>query len=185
MTELWQLYDESGQPITGKGATKSDVYAGALHGAAHMWIWRLKTGVLEILLQKRAADKRTWPDFWDISAAGHIDLGEDPLTAAVREIKEEIGLNVRKEDLVFISKRRDLLNAPSGAVENEFRWVYALRLNDDHEVDFVFGDKEVEELIWKPLSVVREELISPDKYVPQGEAYFTEVFDALENLARE
>lgn len=184
MTEHWQLYDESGEPIVGQGATKSDVYAGALHGAAHVWIWRVKAKTLELLIQKRAADKRTWPDFWDISAAGHIDLGETPEVAATREVEEEIGLKVESSELVLLTKRRDLLHAPGGAIENEYRWVYAMRLEDDF--NFVFGDKEVEELKWRPLTTIKQELAdenSQQKYVPQGPAYFKEVFSAIEKLA--
>lgn len=103
MTELWQLYDEQGRPVIGKGSTKDDVFGKALlHGASHVWIWRHKGNKIQILLQKRAADKRTWPNYYDISAAGHIDLGEDPITAAVRETKEEIGHDVPDTDLRFI-----------------------------------------------------------------------------------
>ena len=45
----------------------------------------------ELLLQKRTA-KLLWPNCWDNSAAGHVDAGEDYLTAARRELFEEIGL---------------------------------------------------------------------------------------------
>ena len=38
---------------------------------------------------------------WDTSVAGHVTAGEDPITSAVREIEEEIGLQVNKEDLQF------------------------------------------------------------------------------------
>lgn len=184
MTELWQLYDKAGNALFGEGGTKAEIYAGALHGAAHVWIWRSEKGQTELLLQKRAADKRTWPDFWDISAAGHIDLGEEPLEAAVRETREEIGLDVNKVELVFISRRHDRLLAPSDAIENEFRWIYALKL--ESSTDFVLQKREVESLVWKPMDTVKAEVTSPQPgnlYVPQGQAYFDEVFSAIEKLA--
>lgn len=183
MTELWQLYDEDGNALPSKGGTKDQIYAGALHGAAHVWIWRLKDAKTEVLLQKRAADKRTWPNCWDISAAGHIDLGEEPIVAAVRETEEEIGLSVKPDDLAFIAKRHDHLVAPNGAIENEFRWIYALRL--ESAIDFVLEKREVEALAWKPLQTVRAEVQDPQQYVPQGKAYFDEVFGFIENLARQ
>ncbi len=61
---------------------------------------------MQVLFQKRTATKRTWPNHFDISAAGHIDLGEDPITAAIRETKEEIGIDVASNDLQFIGVDR-------------------------------------------------------------------------------
>ncbi len=36
-------------------------------------------------------------DFW-LSVGGHIELNEDPIEAALREVKEEVGLDVRIDD---------------------------------------------------------------------------------------
>src|SRR5688572_29603237 len=78
---LIQLYDEQGDQIPGKGASGKDILdKGLLHAAAHVWIWRrAKKGQIEILLQKRADELRTWPGRYDISTAGHIDLDDRPL----------------------------------------------------------------------------------------------------------
>jgi ADP-ribose pyrophosphatase YjhB (NUDIX family) len=38
---------------------------------------------------------------WDIAASGHVDGGEHPKSAAVRECREEIGVGVREDDLTF------------------------------------------------------------------------------------
>ena len=43
--------------------------AGDWHRAAHVWLFCQATG--ELLLQQRAACKDSWPNYWDISAAGH------------------------------------------------------------------------------------------------------------------
>ena len=113
MEELWQLYDNQGRPISGKGASKNDVYGNALlHAASHVWIWRQNGQEVDILLQKRAADKRTWPGCYDISAAGHIDLGENELQAAIRESQEEIGHTIDIAKLEFIGAHRCYLVAP-------------------------------------------------------------------------
>jgi isopentenyl-diphosphate delta-isomerase len=45
-----------------------------------------------ILLQKRADHMQTYPGRWDTSAAGHVDMGEDYMQAAKREMLEEVGL---------------------------------------------------------------------------------------------
>ena len=47
----------------------------------------------EVLLQKRAATKRFNPNKWGL-CAGHVDAYESLENAAIREIKEEIGIDV-------------------------------------------------------------------------------------------
>ena len=55
----------------------------------------------EFLIQKRASCKKQKPNMWGLTA-GHIDAEEDVKDALLREIKEEIGINVKKEELDFI-----------------------------------------------------------------------------------
>ncbi len=58
MSEQLQLYDEQGRALQGQGASKTVVHGqGLLHGGSHVWIWRIKDGTIEILLQKRAGQK--------------------------------------------------------------------------------------------------------------------------------
>ena len=39
---------------------------------------------------------------WDTAASGHVDVGESAKQAAIRECKEEIGIDVQIEDLEFV-----------------------------------------------------------------------------------
>jgi isopentenyldiphosphate isomerase len=185
--ELWQLYDNQGCPLVGKGAVNEDVYGKALlHAASHVWIWRQTSNGLEILLQKRAKDKGTWPGRYDISAAGHIDLGEDPLTAAIRETQEEIGHTVDKSDLKFIGAHRCYTVAPDNAwTENELSFLYLLELKTD--ATFALTDGEVDSLEWKLMSDIQQEVVdetTQDGYVPHGEVYFGMVFEAIERTLK-
>ena len=59
------------------------------HRAVHMLLFNA-TG--ELYLQKRSIWKDRNPGLWDSSAAGHVDSGEDYLTAARRELQEELGI---------------------------------------------------------------------------------------------
>lgn len=59
------------------------------HRAVHMLIQDIEG---RIYLQRRAPHKDVDPDLWDTSAAGHVDLGEDYLDAARRELHEELAL---------------------------------------------------------------------------------------------
>lgn len=52
----------------------------------------------DVLLMKRASHKRVFPNQYN-GVGGHIERDEDPLTSALREIKEETGLAVRDVNL--------------------------------------------------------------------------------------
>lgn len=182
MDELWQLYDEQGQPIPGEGATKDEVFSkGTLHAASHVWIWRKNNGITEILLQKRAASKRTWPNLFDISTAGHIDLGETPLEAALREAKEEINLDVASHDLKLFGVHRTYLQTDGGTIENEFQWLYSLELPSAS--DFTLQETEVESLVWVSMEQFKTEC-GGDQYVPHGKFYYDMVISAIESTAQ-
>jgi isopentenyldiphosphate isomerase len=178
--ELWQLYSDQGVALVGKGATKDNAFGkGLLHGASHVWIWRKTSGGVEVLLQKRAANKRTWPNRFDISAAGHIDLGEDPLTAALREAKEEINLDIDETDLQLIGVHRAHLKADSGDVENEFQWLYLLELPS--ETEFIMQENEVAALEWKTFESFKQETgLNSKFYVPHGKVYYDTIIRAVE-----
>lgn len=53
---------------------------GDYHRAVHVWIYSESTR--ELLLQKRADCKDSWPGQWDISSAGHISAGDSSLVTA-------------------------------------------------------------------------------------------------------
>ncbi|TYJ15215.1 hypothetical protein E1A91_A10G169200v1 [Gossypium mustelinum] len=53
---------------------------GDYHKAVNVWIFTESTQ--ELLLQKRADCKDSWPGLWDISSAGHISAGDSSLITA-------------------------------------------------------------------------------------------------------
>ena len=57
----------------------------------------------QVLLEKRAPDKRYSPNKWGL-CSGHVQSGETIDEAALREIFEEIGLQVSKDDLHILDK---------------------------------------------------------------------------------
>lgn len=54
---------------------------GDYHRAVHVWIYAESTQ--ELLLQRRADCKDSWPGQWDISSAGHISAGDSSLVSAM------------------------------------------------------------------------------------------------------
>ena len=95
----------------------------------------------ELLLQKRSATKKSHPNCWDISGAGHIKAGETVLEGAIRELKEELGIKINASDLKFIATVKSTKNPKN----MEFAYVYLLRCNEKVE-NYIFEDDEVSEV---------------------------------------
>jgi 8-oxo-dGTP pyrophosphatase MutT (NUDIX family) len=185
----WQLFDNQGQPIAGKGAHPDDIFANTLlHAAVHIWIWRDGDNGPEIMLQKRSARVKSFPGLLDISAAGHIDVGEQPLETAAREVQEEIGLQIDANDLWLVGVFRTFMEIHSGfnkgKIENEFRFVYLLKVTEDQDV--AFTDGEVHSVLWKSLSDIQADLAGRNQtaYVPHSPAYFSMFFAGLETYQK-
>lgn len=87
--EIFPLVDEQGK-VTGQ-ASRSRCHDGSklLHPVVHLHLFNSKG---ELFLQKRSAKKDIQPNLWDTSSAGHIDIGELPHEAVVREAREELGV---------------------------------------------------------------------------------------------
>ncbi len=86
--ELFDVVNERNE-VTGQ-LPRGEVHArGLLHRAAHVFAIN-KRG--EVYLQKRSHLKDVSPLKWDSSAAGHLDSGEGYAAAAVRELREELGV---------------------------------------------------------------------------------------------
>ena len=91
--ELLDIVDEKGNP-TGETVPREVAHReGIRHRTAHVWIFRRRGGVVQILLQKRSDNKDSDPGCYDISSAGHIPAGRDYIPSAVRELKEELGVD--------------------------------------------------------------------------------------------
>jgi isopentenyldiphosphate isomerase len=75
---------------------------GLLHQVVHCWIIGEEDNEKWIYFQQRAYEKKDFPGLYDISAAGHIGIGEDADTAVKRETHEEIGIIINPESLKYI-----------------------------------------------------------------------------------
>ncbi|MBC3190903.1 NUDIX domain-containing protein [Pseudonocardia sp. C8] len=67
--------------------------------ASYVFLLRGDGDRAEVLLQRRA-NTGFRDGHWAAAAAGHVEAGEDPYTAAVREAREELGVTVDRADLV-------------------------------------------------------------------------------------
>ena len=127
MKEFLNIVDENNN-FTGEIAENSYVHDnGIWHREVACW---LMNQYGEILVQKRALTKRCAPGKWDITA-GHVKTNELEEDAMVREIKEELGIKIDKNQLKFlmIVKRKGITTK-----NNTFQYHY-----------FAYTDKKIEE----------------------------------------
>jgi len=79
----------------------------------------------ELLWQLRSAAKVAMPLTWDLAVAGHVAAGEPPVTAAARELQEELGVALALAEL-----ERRLVRLPS---ESYVAHVFAAAASDPFE----------------------------------------------------
>ena len=91
--EIWDLYDKN-RIKTGRTHERGTPLAeGDFHLVVHVWIRNYKG---EILLTKRHQNK-THPNLWECTG-GSILVGEDSIEGALREVKEEIGISLLRDN---------------------------------------------------------------------------------------
>lgn len=131
--ELFDVVDERDRVIG--VARRADVHAnGLLHRAVHILVCR---GNGEIFLQQRSMEKDSHPGKWDSSASGHLDSGEGYDEAAIRELREELGIEVG--ELVEVGSL-----PASEATGQEFVRIYLAR----HEGPFKLHPGEIADGKW-------------------------------------
>jgi len=97
MSELWDVYTED-RKLTGK-VIERGTQKELLDDEFHLWIMCfIKNPVTgKYLISQRSADKDTDPLKWE-TVAGHVIKGETSLEAALREVREEVGIYFKPED---------------------------------------------------------------------------------------
>ncbi len=144
--EFLNLLDEN-ERLTQKSKPRSLVHRdGDLHAVVHIWIIQRKDMGIYVLLQKRSNKKLINPECYDVSAAGHITQGGEPRKTAVKEIYEELGLNVPAEKLKIVGVHRNTYC--NGTVkDNEMSAVYIY--NEPVDIDsLTICEDEVAEVCW-------------------------------------
>ena len=81
-----------------KTAERRENTLGEYRQSAHTWIINSEG---KFLMQKRSPNKRTFPNMWSITG-GAVDSGETPLQGALRECKEELGIDIPKSNIELI-----------------------------------------------------------------------------------
>jgi len=150
--------------------------AGQVVGAVPRWrmrrdgLWHAASSVLvrssdgeSVYVHRRTGTKDVYPGMHDCWAGGVVAAGEDPGTAARRELAEELGVRAPVEFLFRTTYDRDSVRYH--AFLHESRWDGPIR----HQPE------EVAEGRWMPLAELRERLHDPEwPFVPDGRQFLLE-----------
>lgn len=100
--ELIDIVDENNE-LTGQVEERWTAYEkGLWRRTVSCWIMNEKG---EVLLQKRTENKRRNPNKW-AKTGGQVDSGENAEDAIFREVKEELGIEIPKEQIKIIEIRK-------------------------------------------------------------------------------
>ena len=135
---------ESGER-TGEVVWKSEAHRrGLWHRCFHCWVFGAGAGGPYLLVQRRSATKDTWPGYLDVTAAGHLAAGEEPLDG-LREVEEELGLRVDPGRLTPLGTRLAEQRIPGG-LDRELHDVFLLG-DDTPPGDLRLQREEVEAVL--------------------------------------
>ena len=160
--EYFDIRNEDGT-VTGEVKERNLVHIdGDLHGTVHVWLLRYKDDQLQVLLQKRCNTKDAFPGYYDVSSAGHILAGEEPLPSAMRELYEELGIQVTKEQLHYIGT--ETVYMEDEFYDQPFRnyeisSIYVCFMNKEIE-QMALQDSEVESVVWMDYNECLQKLTS-------------------------
>ncbi len=163
LNEMYDIYNEKGKPLN-KTMPRVLVHGmGAWHKTVHVWIVKRSLPKFTIdswiLFQQRSLKKDSHPGIWDISAAGHVDAGESCIEAAIRETQEELGLNLKTEELNYLGDCKLEYTSDNGFfIDREIQSVYVVELPELDLADLMIDPEEVSDIELRPLVEVQKML---------------------------
>ena len=179
MDELIDIVDQNGVP-TGETIMKFEAHRlGLWHASVHVWLF---TENGEVLIQKRVANKDTFPNKWDVSVAGHIGAGETAIYSAQRELFEELGISIDTNELIKTGFFTSDIQHSQKLIDREFHHIYIVQFNKNIEA-MVLQKEEVAAVQFISISDFKKEISTQnykDNFVPYTHEYYKMVFDAIE-----
>lgn len=129
--EMLEVIDEDDNTIGLE--TRAKIHQdGLLHREIHVWFI---TPDGEIIFQHRAKDKDTYPDKLDATVGGHVEPNMSYKETAIKECKEETGVDIDIKNLVFLAKikKRSFDNATgltNNTIRSQYAYLYSGLIND-------------------------------------------------------
>lgn len=162
--EKWDLYDRNGQPL-GKTIKRGARFrSGEHHLVTHIWV---VNSVGRLLIQRRSSKRRMMPNIWAITSGSAVS-GEDSITAACRELGEELGIHLPPESFISLGRlvRR-----------NSLCDVYLIK-RDIAVTEMKLQKDEVSQVRWVTGQQLHE-MIKERRFHHYGDAYFNFVAEGI------
>lgn len=160
--EKWDIYDID-RNLTGRTMTRGERTAeGDLHLVIHVCIFNSEG---KMLIQHRQPFKKGWSDLWDISVGGHAVAGDNSRTAAMREVREELGLDIDLEG------QRPMLTVNW---ERGFDDIYIIHKDVDI-ASLELQYEEVSEVRWAGLDEILA-MIDDESFIPYHKGFIELLF---------
>ena len=165
--EIWDLYDEN-RELLGKDHVRGEqLPIGGYHLVVHVWIRNSKG---EYLISQRSANRPTNPLMWEC-VDGSVVKGEDSLQGVLREVKEEIGIDLLPEKGQVVLS--DIKKIEFGKVVNKIVDVWLFDYDGEVDLGNATTD-EVAQVAWMNREQIKE-LFDANMFVETLEYFFTEV----------
>lgn len=115
----------------------------------------------ELLLTRRADTKKTFPGVWTNTACGHPRPKEEPVAAAKRRLKDELGIT--SEDIKIVAPYRYKFTDIHGIMENEICPILVGHTNADPKPN----PEEIDNWKWMPWKEFLSDIkLRPEIYSP-------------------
>lgn len=159
--EIFDLYDINRKPLGKTMVRHGEQPKGSYRLVVHICIFN-RDG--KMLCQKRVASKKVYPNLWDISCGGCVDSGETSLEGAIRETKEELGLDLPKDV------------TPNLTVHFNYGFddVYCVTM-DVNDADVKLQAEEVEQVKWLSQQEICD-MLDAKQFVPYDKSYIAYLF---------
>ncbi len=154
----WGLAKPTGLPVDRREAHAK----GIAHEGVHLWIVRDSDNGPELLFQRRAHHKDSYPGYFDITVGGHVPYG---LTEGKvqKEAREELGIDPPEESLISLGCYRYEEHEEQGRFHREFQQVYLLP--DARPLDeYSFADGEVDALCAVPVDDLKRMMLGSHSF---------------------
>ena len=163
--EYLDILDEDGN-ITGNKDTRENIHKlGLLHSEVAAFIY---TDTGKILLQKRKSNKATYAGVWSITG-GHVLSGETNEDAIIREIKEELNIEIKKDEINFVTKYRSK-KVKDNIINNKFFSIYNIKISMEQFNKIKIQEAELEKVQLFSINEIEKIINNVDKqyHFPQN-----------------
>ena len=166
-TEIWDLYSENRELLGRDHIRGEQLPIDGYHLVVHVWIRNSKG---EYLISQRSANRSRYPLMWEC-VGGSVVKGEDSLQGAIREVKEEVGIDLEPDKgHVLFTKVRKIME---GKIVNDIVDVWLFDYDGEVNLSDATTD-EVAQVAWMDREQIRD-LHEQKMLVGTLEYFFTEV----------